>query len=49
MTDAPLLFFHDTSVLVNFHRPGLIPVLGPLLHENVRWNATIRAECQRKE
>lgn len=49
MTGAPLLFFHDTSVLVNFHRPGLIPVLGPLLLENVRWTATIRAECQRKE
>lgn len=49
MTDAPLLFFHDTSVLVNFHRPGLVPVLGPLLLQNVRWTATIRTECGRKE
>ena len=49
MTDAPLLFFHDTSVLVNFHRPGLIPVLGPLLRENVRWTGSIRTECARKE
>lgn len=49
MTDAPLLFFHDTSVLVNFHRPGLIPVLGPLLRGNVRWTASIRHECQRKQ
>lgn len=49
MTDAPLLFFHDTSVLVNFHRPGLIPVLGPLLRGNVCWTASIRHECQRKQ
>jgi len=49
MTDAPLLFFHDTSVLVNFHRPGLIPVLGPLLRDNVRWTGSIRLECARKQ
>lgn len=49
MTEAPLLFFHDTSVLINFHRPGLIPTLGLLLRGNVRWTATIRTECQRKE
>lgn len=49
MTDAPHLFFHDTSVLVNFHRPGLIPVLGELLGENVRWTGSIRTECVRKE
>lgn len=49
MTDAPLLFFHDTSVLVNFHRPGLLPVLGQLLRQNVRWTATIRTECERQE
>src|SRR5699024_4480533 len=49
VTGAPLMFFHDTSVLVNFHRPGLIPVLVRLLLENVRWTATFRAECQRKE
>lgn len=49
MTDAPLLFFHDTSVLVNFHRPGLIPVLGPLLRQNVCWTGSIRTECVRKE
>ncbi|MDO5663258.1 MAG: hypothetical protein Q4G40_11220 [Brachybacterium sp.] len=49
MTDAPLLFFHDTSVLVNFHRSGLIPVLGPLFRGNVCWTGSIRAECVRKE
>ncbi len=49
MTDAPLLFFHDTSVLVNFHRPSLIPALGNLLGPNVQWTASIRAECRRKE
>ncbi|GAA1730401.1 hypothetical protein [Brachybacterium phenoliresistens] len=49
MTVAPLLFFHDTSVLVNFHRPGLIPVLRPLLRGNVRWTGTIRTECIRQE
>lgn len=43
------LFFHDTSVLVNFHRPGLIPVLGALFGEKVRWTATIRRECERLE
>lgn len=43
------LFFHDTSVLVNFHRPGLVPVLGALFGENVRWTATIRRECERQE
>lgn len=46
--DAPL-FFHDTSVLVNFHRPGLVPVLGALFGEKVRWTATIRRECERQE
>lgn len=49
MAEDPLLFFHDTSVLVNFHRPGLLPVLGALLSGNVRWTGTIRAECLRKE
>lgn len=49
MTDVPHLFFQDTSVLVNFHRPGLVPVLGPLLNRSVRWTATIRIECARKE
>lgn len=49
MTDEPLLFFHDTSVLVNFHRPGLIPVLGTLLRGNVCWTASIRVECKRKQ
>jgi hypothetical protein len=52
MTSAPedpLLFFHDTSVLVNFHRPGLIPALGGLLGANVCWTGTIRAECERKQ
>lgn len=49
MTDAPRLFFHDTSVLVNFHRAGLIPALGILLGKNVRWTSSIRTECRRKE
>lgn len=49
MTDSPLLFFHDTSVLVNFHRAGLVPVLGQLLRENVCWTGSIRTECARKE
>lgn len=43
------MFFHDTSVLVNFHRPELIPVLGPLLRQNVCWTGSIRTECVRKE
>ena len=49
MTDAPLLFFHDTSVLVNFHRAELLPALGTLLGPNVRWTASVRMECRRKE
>lgn len=47
--EDPLLFFHDTSVLVNFHRPGLIPALGELLGTNVRWTGTILTECERKQ
>ena len=46
--DAPL-FFHDTAVLINFHRPGMIPVLGSLFGTKVRWTATIRRECERQE
>lgn len=49
MADEPLLFFHDTSVLVNFHRPGLLPVLQALLQDKVRWTASIRVECERQE
>lgn len=49
MTGEPLLFFHDTSVLVNFHRAELIPVLGRLLGQNLRWTGTIRLECARKQ
>ena len=49
MTGEPMLFFHDTSVLVNFHRAGLVPVLGRLLGGNVRWTGTIRVECARKQ
>lgn len=41
--------FHDTSVLVNVHRPGLIPVLGQLLRDNVCWTATIRTEYEWKQ
>ena len=49
MSSPTPLFFHDTSVLVNFHRPGLIPVLGELFGQRVRWTATIRRECERQE
>lgn len=49
MPGSPLLVFHDTSVLINFFRPGLTPVLGKLFGERVCWSATIRRECERNE
>lgn len=41
--------FHDTSVLINFHRAGLLHALGALLGGDVAWVGTVRAECERKE
>lgn len=42
------IVFQDTSVLVNFHRAGLVPVLAASL-ENVAWVATVQRECRKKE
>lgn len=42
-----MIVFQDTSVLVNFHRAGLI---GHLQHlANIAWTITVSAECRRKE
>lgn len=49
MSSGAPLFFHDTSVLINFYRPGLVPVLGAMLGEKVRWTATIRREWERQQ
>lgn len=45
----PRCSFHDTAVLINFHRPGMTPVLSSLFGTKVGWTATIRRECQRQE
>lgn len=49
MPGAPLLVFQDTSVLINFYRPGLFKVLGDLFERKVRWTGSVRRECERKE
>lgn len=43
------LVFQDTSVLINLHRAGLLPALGRSFGDDLRWVATVRVECSRKE
>lgn len=45
---APLVF-HDASVLINLHRAGALPALARSFGSGMRWVATVRVECQRKE
>lgn len=40
----PLLVFQDTSVLINFYRPGLFKVLGDLFERKVRWTGSVRRD-----
>ena len=49
MSGRRRVVFHDTSVLINFHRAGLLPALGALLGADVSWVATVKVECERKE
>ncbi len=48
MTSAWVVF-QDTSVLINLHRAGLLPALGIAFGDDLRWTATVRFECSRKE
>lgn len=48
-TGVPLLIFHDTTILINFHRAGLLTRLGAVNPGNMRWTQTIRHECRVKE
>lgn len=49
MNGKPVLLFHDTSALINFHRAGLIAVLARLNPGGVHWVTSVRFECRRKE